>query len=226
MKLGVLLLAISIGLVACGGGSSGGSSLAIPAVPSGLSWSVIDDNTISLNWDNVSNAAHYIISRNGINPLRNITIADSNYTDAGVIANNDYEYQIAACNAGGCSTRATLAVNYFFPPAPSSLMGTVVSGGILLNWEDVSRRATSYAISRRGLDTVSARSDYFDSSVSENNQYSYSVVACNGMLCSAAAMVTADYFVPAVPSGLLGDVVSGGITLNWDAVDNATSYTL
>ncbi|MCH9666091.1 MAG: lactonase family protein, partial [Gammaproteobacteria bacterium] len=25
---------------------------------------------------------------------------------------------------------------------------------------------------------------------------------------------------------LLGDVVSGGITLNWDAVDNATSYTL
>ncbi|MCH9665116.1 MAG: hypothetical protein K0U41_04635, partial [Gammaproteobacteria bacterium] len=87
---------MSMFVAACGGGGgssggdapSGNSSSAVgarlPAVPSGLSWSEIRANTMVIDWDDMDGADNYKLSRNGVNPLV-VIIADSNYTDSGVM---------------------------------------------------------------------------------------------------------------------------------------------
>ncbi len=112
--LATLLMAVLI-LAACGGGGGssssggGGGVSSAPAMPSGLSWSAIDESTVSLMWDAAPTANNYTISRTGLQT----TTTDSNYTDSGVVVNASYAYSVAACNAIGCSASINVTAEYF-----------------------------------------------------------------------------------------------------------------
>nr|MCH9665117.1 hypothetical protein [Gammaproteobacteria bacterium] len=129
----------------------------------------------------------------------------STYIDSTVPKGAQYTYSVSACNRVGCSVAATVTIDYSVPASPSGLVGSASPSGISLDWEDVDG-ATSYKVSRLGLGgfattTAAAVSSYSDSTVSVDNQYTYSVMACNKVGCSSAAAVVVDYAVPFIPIG-------------------------
>ena len=224
MRLITLVMA-SLVLAACGGGSSSSSSSG-PSEISGLDWSVVSGG-ISLDWNNFPGASNYIISRNGINPLNSITITDSSYTDSGVALGNTYAYLISACDSSVCHANVSLTVDYFNPTAINNFKAVVNVGSIDLTW-DASSYADNYNINRSGevLAVNPTNNAYMDRDVTTGETYNYNITACNRVRCVSTIPVTITYAVPVFPSDLSRRALNGVISLDWDDVNNAASYTI
>ncbi|MCH9664797.1 MAG: hypothetical protein K0U41_03010 [Gammaproteobacteria bacterium] len=230
-RLASLILATLL-LAACGGGGGGGPSggdPSAPATPRGLDWSVAG-GAILLDWNGVSGASNYTISRNssrtGGDSLAATIISNSNYTDIGVPLGNAYEYKISACNNLGCSANASLAVDYFAPTVPRNLNSVVNDGSIDLTW-GASSWADNYKINRNALVLVAAPTTnaYTDLSVTDGVTYNYKVMACNRVTCSADSTLVSVFYStspPPAPSGLKLSIGATGIVLQWSTVAGAS----
>ncbi|MCH9665048.1 MAG: beta-propeller fold lactonase family protein [Gammaproteobacteria bacterium] len=221
----ITLVMASLVLAACGGGSSSSGSSG-PSGISGLDWSVVSGG-ISLDWNNFPGASNYIISRNGINPLNSITITDSSYTDNGVALGNTYAYLISACDSSVCYANVSLTVDYFNPTAINNFKAVVNVGSIDLTW-DASSYADNHNINRSGevLAVNPTNNAYMDRDVTTSETYNYKITACNRVRCVSTAPVTITYAVPVFPSDLSRRALNGVISLDWDDVNNAASYTI
>lgn len=201
-----------------------------PAAPSSVSASA-SGTTATVSWTGVAAATSYNVMRNGI--MRG-TVSSTSYTDTG-LANGTYTYSVQSCNANGCSgTTAAGSITISPPPvpaAPSSVTASVSGTSASVNWASVSG-ATYYAVQRTfsmvAPTNVSGNS-HTDSSLSAGVSYTWDVQACNASGCSSATRsnsVTTAAPAPATPGGVTASAASGSITVRWNAVSGASSYTI
>lgn len=126
------------------------------------------------------------------------------------------------------------------PPVPAAPSGfTAVATGqtaVHLNWSDNSSDEEGFRLDRRlgstgawsTLATTAADVTSWEDSVQANTAYTYRLVAFNaaGDSTAVVAVVTTPAFPPATPTNLQAAGGSGSISLIWDGVAGATSYTL
>ena len=213
---------------------------AAPGAPSNLAATPASSSQINLTWAAASGTVDsYKIERKTgggafaeIASLAGGTLAHS---DMGLAATTPYDYQVRACNAGGCSAYSSMAsasTPTAAPSVPGTLTATPASASqINLSWTASTGTVDSYGIRRRSgpgmysdLTSVSgATLTYSDMGLSASTQYEYQVRACNTGGCSqygspASATTLALPAPPAAPTGLTPTVVSSSqIDLSWTA---------
>ncbi len=139
------------------GGASATSSptVAVPlpappaSAPGNLTGSFIQTTNILLTWSPVPGAVGYVVRRAtsaGGPFVFQMSVTETNYLDDGMDVSATYYYQVAAVNAAGVSTNASVTV--IAPPlAPTSLSAIPGNGQIVLNWTAVPN-ATGYWLFR------------------------------------------------------------------------------
>jgi autotransporter-associated beta strand protein len=138
-----------------GGTSSGSGSVvgvALPSAPASAPGSLtghfIQVTNITLSWSAVSGAVGYVISRatSSSGPYTYLqTVTETTYTDYGLTPGT-YYYEVAAENAAGVSSTATLTV-IALPGAPASLSAVPGDTQVTLVWTPVSGAAGYYLYS-------------------------------------------------------------------------------
>jgi titin len=207
-----------------------------PAAPSNLT-ATPDLNVpqVSLRWtDNATNETGFVVVRsdNGgafvqIAALPGADIVS--YTDANVVLNHLYEYQVAATNAVGTSGYSNIAqadLTGTPPAAPTNLLAQVLSATqVGLSWTDRASNETGFVVERSAnggafvqIATPPANSvSYTDGTVAAGNSYIYRVAATNAVGMSAYSnQATVTVAVPPAPLNLSATNVSRtGLTLRW-----------
>jgi len=145
-----------------------------------------------------------------------------------------YGYRVRACNAGGCGPySASVTVQSEHPPATPNLTvpPTNYVGSYTISWT-ASPTSTSYRLEESvngGAWTQIHNAATTSLAVSgrTNGTYSYRVVACNGVGCSAASAAGAVQVTlpPGSPSvAAPATSATGNYTLSWSGVATASSY--
>jgi hypothetical protein len=161
-------------------------AFAAPPIPSGLTAVAAANKSIRLTWTASTGATGYLVFRepNTTTPIGTIgavtTFTDS---DASLVAGTSYTYRVAAVNIAdeipqsGLSSPAS-ATPLATPSAPTNLVASNASNGnVVLSWSAVSG-ATSYTVSRDGVeidDTTSTT--YTDTETEVSTVYRYTVSA-------------------------------------------------
>jgi rhamnogalacturonan endolyase len=131
------------------------SAIAVPlpsppaSAPGSLTGDFVLTTNIVLNWSPVSGAVGYLVQR-ATSPGGPYTflmsVTETTYTDEGLNPATTYYYQVAAVNAAGVSTNATVSITQ--PPlTPISLSAIPGNAQVTLSWPAVAN-ATAYFIYR------------------------------------------------------------------------------
>jgi autotransporter-associated beta strand protein len=232
---------------------SAGIAAAAPASPTGLTVGSATHQSVTLNWNAVSNANFYTIYRSTLfnngggasNVLGTIVLANNvtnaTYTDASPTDNSIYRYAVAATGAGGTSTNSLPAVAVPKPAPPALPAGSLYITSTIntnpaqvdtLTWNPVAG-AIGYAVyfstSSGGpytfLQSVSTTT-YSIGGLGTNQIYYYRVVALNaaGVSANANDSVNPKQAAPASLTATANTNLS--ITLSWPATAGATNYTV
>lgn len=196
------------------------------------------DSSVTISWENSSNAVTYTISRstqlNGT--YTNLsTTAESPYIDSTAVNDTTYYYKITAVNTrGSTDSTNTLSALPFGAPAAFSILSAVAgNNNVTLTWEE-STNATGYIIKRSltngnftQIDTTN-QSPYIDTSVVNGNNYYYQITATN-----SHGNTDATSYVYSSPFGLPGNFsissaapANNTVTISWATSGNADSYTI
>jgi len=213
-------------------------------------------NSVSLGWNAVVGAKSYLVLRaEGPGPLAVVSELESTaYTDTAIRAGQTYRYQVVAKEADGTHS-APSPILTFNPSAPvpelNAPAGVQINPdaiGLKIAWGAVTG-ATQYTVYRSGdggssyqkIATV-ANTAYTDIGALPGATFSYKITAlADGRESNASAPVTGTASGTTTPGG--GDKPSqtveapGGmratdpktgstLVLNWNAVKNATSYSV
>ena len=218
----------------------------LPGAPSGLSATTVSAAQINLSWSaGTGTIDSYRIERKtgaaAFAEIAVVTAATLTHADLGLAAGTQYDYQVRACNASGCSgfTAPASATTLPLPPgAPSGLTaGAVSSGQINLSWSAATGTVATYHVERSTtpgsgfaeIASLGAATTTFQNTtgLSPGTQYFYRVRACNTGGCSAytlEATATTLPLPPGAPSGLTASAVSSGqINLSWSAATGAVA---
>jgi chitodextrinase len=191
--LWVLIAALGLAPLSCGGGDSGqdsGADTQVPSAPSGLVATPVSTSQIDLTWeaatDNVG-VTGYAIERNGA-PVA--TAATTSFSDTGLNPDSTYCYRITARDAAGnesdpssqtCGTTLSDGVDTQPPTVPGGLTATPVSANqIDLGWSPSSDNVgvTNYNVFRDGAQVFStAEVSGSDSGLAAQTLYCYEVSA-------------------------------------------------
>lgn len=250
---GVIVCA-AVFLSSCGGGggsSSGGTTeatppptVSVPLTPQALT-GTSGNSRATLSWQPVSGATSYNLywsTSTGVTPGTGTRISNAArpYTHTGRTNGTTYYYVVTAANSAGESPASSeVNVRPWITP-PTSVTATPANSEITLAWMPVSG-ATSYSIYRGTASGVTRGSylvaspgatslQYSDSdSLSNGTTYYYVVTAhdTHGESIESAEV----HAIPAinslaVPTGVTAARGDGHITLNWNAMPGATSYTI
>ncbi|MEY4917874.1 MAG: hypothetical protein RL616_1787, partial [Verrucomicrobiota bacterium] len=233
---------------------SAGISASAPTTPTGLTVASVAHQSVTLNWNAISNANFYTVYRSTLvnnggggsnvlgtivlaNNVTNATYADSSPTDGSI-----YRYAIAATGAGGTSTNSIPAVAVPKPSAPAtppmslyitSLINTNPAQEVTLTWNAVSGaigyaiyRATSLGGPYTFLQSVST-TKYWNGGLGTNTTYYYRVAALNA---AGVSTYNTDSINPkqAAPTSLTanGSPTLPQVVLSWSVTPGATSYTV
>lgn len=207
-----------------------------PAAPTNLSATL--DTTVpqvNLAWsDNATNETSYIVERsdNGsaFTQIASLAADSVSYADATVAFGNIYEYQVAAVNGGGSSYSNIAAVDWTaaVPADPTGLAASVLSATqVQLDWTDNATNETGYTVERcTGLNCTGFASiatlaadtvTYIDGTVAASNDYSYRVLATNGVGSSGPSNVASvTVALPPAPTNLAAtNITRTSFTFNW-----------
>jgi fibronectin type 3 domain-containing protein len=210
----------------------------LPAAPSDLVAIATSGTSVALTWtDNADNETWFNIERCASVACTNFAVLDSvaagvvSFADSTVAVNNTYRYRVRARNAVGTSSATAVAtVSTQGPTAPSALSATTVSGTrIDLAWTDNSGDETGFRVERctgatcdfsvvTVVATVAANTvAYADVSAAVDQNYSYRVVAFNGVAASEPSnTATANTIRPDAPTSLVANVTSPThVVLGW-----------
>ena len=225
----------------------------LPEAPTNLVATAGNANgSLTLSWDAVANATSYTIKRvpensgGGSKTDTGITATTFDFTnlDTGI----NYAFTVTAVNGSGSSAESTVShqlapITVAKPSAPTNLAATAGStnGSLTLSWDAVAN-ATSYSIKRTPTSSTNA-AEKLETGITETKfdftgldtgvTYKFTVTAINGSGSSAESTVSHQLAPIAVakpnaPTNLVATAGSanGSLTLSWDAVANATSYTI
>jgi fibronectin type 3 domain-containing protein len=220
--------------------NSAGASTPL-AVPVNLTASVKGPSSIQLTWaDSDPSALGYYILRStdGVNftPLTTIISGKTlTYTDATVLSDATYSYQLQAFNGNATSPISNTATATTPLMAPSGVSAAIVSGSIQLSWTDNDARAAGYTLQRStdGVHFVTlatltsgTANAYTDSGVVSGHIYYYQLQAYNGTVTSAMTPKITVATPLAAPSGMTALAKSAtSIQLSWTVNDpNVANY--
>ena len=208
----------------CSSRSSAVSATTAPERPETPTTATQSESAISISWSVVAGATHYKLYRSATSggSFAQIggDIAATDYVDDNdLAANTSYDYQLAACNGNGCSSRSSAVSATTTPERPSALTVAAQSeGAVSISWSAVAG-ATHYKLYRSETSGGSftqiggdiAGTDYVDANdLAANTSYYYQLEACNDNGCSGRSLE-----VSATTYGSLGeprDEVIGGLS--------------
>lgn len=216
-----------------------------PEAPENLEADLDHYNTVTLSWDAVENAGFYTILRNGEEIH---TTSELGYTDSDLNEETNYIYTIQAFNEIGASEEVTIEITtgtapdepeVELPEDPENLEQNLEDyNTITLSWNAVDN-ADFYTILRDGevIDTTTELT-YSDSGLNENTNYTYTIHATNeagvseGVMIEVTTGTAPDPDEPEVEEPVNVENLKANldnfhtVTLSWDAVENADSYTI
>ena len=226
-----------------------------PGRVTGLS-AAASNGAVTLSWSAVNGAASYRIYRAlgpaGPSapaltrlPTNPTTITTTGYIDRGLTNTQTYRYQVAAINADDEEGPRSDIQSITLPPDQARRLSAIAGDGqVTLRWGTVNG-ADSYRIYRAlgpagpgapaltRLPTTPATitgTDYIDTSTTNGQTYRYQVVAVNAGgegERSALDTATPQRSVTGRPGGFSARVAEDGmVTISWNAVGGADSYTL
>ena len=224
-------------------------SYGTPARPTGLVFSGVTHERLTLRWDAPRNSkvAGYEITRAvGDGPAQTLAAdtgsALTEYTDTGLSPETAYTYRVAARNdlgSGAASGPATVTTaGPALDPGLPRPTGLSVSfdddGRVLLDWDDPEGDAvgaiTGYRILRGASadtldllvrDTASTATSWTDPSTPGGSTYFYAVRARDADSMSEVSDPVA-ISVLAAPEGLAGYGTAGGVGLTWNRTGDPT----
>jgi hypothetical protein len=206
---------------------------------------------VHVTWTASSNAASYIVNRNGAAYSSSLSSGTLALDDLNVTIGQTYTYTVTAANSGGStlSSASSVTITNATCPAPApttpALSETTVCTGTSpsnhLSWT-VSTNATSYIVFRNGgalsSSLPSSTLAYDDNAVVPGQSYSYFVRAANsgGSADSNTiniALPTTICQPPPAPFSLTARAIcdisstpAPVVRLTWTASANATGYTV
>ena len=120
------------------------------------------------------------------------------------------------------------AIGGSLPAAPTNLTASVNGDSVSLNWSPVSN-ASGYEVYRDDSLLAAVTTNSFSESGLANGTYLYVVAAINDVGESqdraSVSVNVADSALPA-PGNLTASVSGDGVSLNWDAVEGASGYSV
>ena len=215
------------------------SSAAFAVAPDAPRVVAQSDSAASITWNAVLGATHYKLYRSktsdGLFAQVGGDISITRYRDDGLAGNTSYDYQLEACNSGGCSDRSPVGSAITAPAIPSApTVAAQSDSAISIAWSAVAG-ATHYNLYRsdasEGLFAPIGReivaTDYADSGLFANTFYDYRLEACNDNGCSGHSPVGSATTAPAIPSPpTVAAQSDSAISIAWSAVAGATHYNL
>jgi YD repeat-containing protein len=222
---------------------SGGASPLMPSTaPTLTAPATSSTGSYTVSWTTVSGALTYNLQKemNG-GAWASVQNTGSTSWSAASQPTGTYGYRVQACDATGCGPwSATGSTTVSIPTAPAtapalSVPANSTTGSYTVSWGSVSS-AGSYTLQQRvnggGWTTVSASAALsWNASGEASGSYGYQVQACNAVGCGPWSAVGTDTVtlppIPATPSLTTPSTnATGSYTVSWNAVSNATSYTM
>ena len=198
-------------------------------------------NTVTLSWNSVSGALSYTLYWNNVSGIDSsdnaITpISTDNYTQSNLDNGSTYYYKVAAVNSLGDVGSLSSEVSASTPlPAPDNFTASGTSNSVTLTWNAVSGASTYtlYWDNASGIDssdtaiTSITTDNYTHSGLENGTTYYYKVAAVDstGTMGTLSSEVNASTPLPA-PDNFSASGTSNTVTLSWNSVSGATSYTL
>jgi autotransporter-associated beta strand protein len=202
-----------------------------------------------LTWAQIYGATGYVIQRSTTPDTGFVTLATvgshlATHTDTTASLTNAYYYRVAALGGdgltpGNASAQAYAARTGTVPSAPTTASVTYpASYQVRITWADTATTETGYRIERSPAGTaqwsvlvtglVANTTSYLDTTVLAGSAYEYRISAYGAAGISGFASVTAapPDVAPAVPTGLVATTTYGQVSLTWNPVALARSYTV
>ena len=199
-----------------------------PSIPTGLRAISSNVSGVDLMWNTVMGATNYNVVGAGT-----IIIDDNTAQVSGLVMNNNYMYEVQACNVSGCSEFSLpILVTTLAPTAiPDNVVNLRVESStdnsIEIRW-DVNNQAERYVVFLDGLqvaEELAAR--YINMGLAPNMSYNYKVQACNRLGCSTSSDAIEGRTKLSKPTNLQTVFVgTDSIELSWEAVSEATNYLI
>jgi len=221
----------------------------LPAMPDGVQ-AIAGDSLVAITWTAVSGATSYTVYWNTTGGVDNADASlaagsSTEFTHSDLTNGTTYYYRVAASNASGegplsAERSATpVAAGPAVPGAPVGLLATAGDGEVALSWTAVSG-ATSYTVYWNTTGSVSTLDAYLDAGnaiaishtgLTNDTRYYYRVSASNDAGESALSSEVSAYpsavpMPPDEPQNLRAFPGDGVVTLVWDDVGGADSYTV
>ena len=196
-----------------------------PAVPNGIQKRATETSA-TISWNKVSGAVSYDILFNG----RSYSTTANSKEITGLTAGMSYTFQIRARNtdvAGAYTNQITVATP---PKAPASVTATSTGDSVTVSWNKVTG-AAGYLIRLNEDETYGFENTTSTtySGLKPKTSYTYQVASRSldgvGGFSSAKTIKTLAK-MPDVPTGIQGQTTEDSVTVNWDAVSDATGYDI
>ena len=197
-----------------------------PDAPTDLT-AIVDGDSVDLSWDAVADATSYNVYRDSSLIASPTTNA---FTDS-TLADGTYLYEVSAVDDIGESTSkasVSATVNNIPPDAPTNLTAIVDGDSVDLSWDTVND-ATSYKVYRDSSLIASPTTNAFTDTALADGTYLYEVSAVDGAgesTSKASVSATVNNEPPTAPTNLSAAVNGSNVNLNWNTVNDATSYNV
>ena len=224
-----------------------------PVAPTGMAATSSGSNVV-VTWNAVSGATSYDVYRSTTAGANNATSTDTpqasgltgaSYTDTTTTSGTTYYYIVTAVNSSGFSAPSSQLIvtaggtGVAITTAPTGVTATAGNGLVTLTWSAVAG-ATSYSIfdatTSNGEPTTPAASNvtgtsYTITGLTNNTLYYFFVAGNNAAGMSpgsteVSATPVAAAGSPGTPTGLTGTPGNAQVSLTWNTVSGATSYSV
>ena len=225
----------------CSDRSAAVSATTAPERPETPTVAAQSEGAVSISWSAVAGATHYKLYRSAMSggsfdQIGGDIAATDYLDDSGLAANTSYDYQLAACNGNGCSSRSSAVSATTAPERPlAPTTATQSESAVSISWSAVAG-ATHYklyrsAASEGSFDQIGGEitaTDYVDDNdLAANTSYYYQLAACSGNGCSSRSSAVSATTAPETPETPTTATQSeSAISISWSAVAGATHYKL
>ena len=206
-----------------------------PDAPAGLK-AAAGDGQVELTWDKVENAKSYTVYQDGTAIKTGLT--DTKFTVTGLTNGTKYTFTVTATadkestkSAEATATPVKPAAPVVTPAAPAGLKAAAGDGQVELTWDKV-ENAKSYTVYQDGKAIKTGLTDtkFTVTGLTNGTKYSFTVTATADKESAKSAAVEVTPAKPTVtlpaPRGLKAKAGDEEVTLTWDKVDGATSYSV
>ena len=190
-----------------------------PATPTGLTVTGTTVNSVSLRWNNVSNADNYRVDRSGAGTQLS---TNRTHTWSGLAAGTSYSFRVRAQNSAGNSSYSSWVSGTTNPTTPTGLQVTSrTASTINLSWNSNGHLVTNYRVHNQTTgQTHTTSGTTLALSLPETGTYQFRIRAENaGGNSSYSSSITT---LGKTQNVILRAASSTGITLAWDNVSGAS----